>query len=132
MPYETAELQACGSDPSEGFHIQGAFVRPLLSYNPRTECMERHRIARGFKACADRQEETKLAAKIIKEYTLKLRAGWRPWADDAVIYSDETEYHSIAGILGTRRQDGSHIRRHISKFIEEKRLSVSKKSMETV
>lgn len=75
-------------------------------YNPRTECMERHRIARGFKACADRQEETKLAAKIIKEYTLKLRAGWRPWADDAVIYSDETEYHTIAGMFGTRRQDG--------------------------
>ncbi|SUE34568.1 tyrosine-type recombinase/integrase [Rikenella microfusus] len=100
-------------------------------YNPRTDRMERYRIVRGFKACADRQEETKLAAKIIKEYTLKLRAGWRPWADDAVICSDETEYHTIAGMFGTQRRDGSHIRRHVSKFIEEKRLSVSKKSMES-
>lgn len=100
-------------------------------FNPRTDRMERYRIHRGFKACADEKEQNRLASKIIKEYTLKLRAGWRPWADDAVIYSDQTEYHSSAGILGTHRQDGSHIRRHISKFIEEKRLSVSKKSMES-
>lgn len=99
--------------------------------NPKTDSMETHRIHRGFAQCQNNIAKTKLAEKIIENYTTKLKGGWRPWADDSIIYSDQTMYAGTMLILGNVKCDGSHIKRYVSQFIDEKKLELSKKTMES-
>ena len=99
--------------------------------NPQTGILDIHRIHKGFKDCVTPKEVTALSNKIIAEYTARLRGGWRPWADDNVIYSDQTMYNAESQIIGNTKRNGNQIKRRISEYIEEKRLTLSGKTMES-
>lgn len=107
-----------------------AFVEYRV-YNPKTDSLERFRVYKGFSKCKTDQEIAQLAEQIIKEFTGKLKNGWRPWSDTVYHYIDEIDYETQARSFGRKKTGTSHIRKHLSGFLELKKNDVSAKSYQS-
>lgn len=107
-----------------------AFFVEFRCWNESSNKMERTRIYKGFNGLDDQQREIH-ADKIIKEYSEKLSHGWRPWQSDKFIYRDEVEYRNITMNFGVNRIDSSHLRKHMSQFLEKIKKELSPKSFES-
>ena len=102
-------------------------------YNPYTLKLERYRIHKGIsKFKNDKVGLKAYANKLIKEYTSKLRAGWRPWSQDIIIYKDEFVYNTEQANFGNYRKDAFYIRKYSSLFYSKlKESGLAKKSLQT-
>jgi len=106
----------------------GSFVEYRCFYHV-TNRLERFRIYKGFAKLTGIQLEDH-AKKIISLYSKKLKSGWRPWDDDAIIYQDEIEYHNVTKGFGNTKKDSNHLRRWISDFLNFKKSEVAKKTFQ--
>lgn len=97
----------------------------------RTGKMCYKKIERGFKSCKTKQDKYALAEKIITEITEKLKHGWVPWHDPASIYEDEINYQIENNRYSKKRKSINTIRRMLSDFLAERKLSLKKKSYQT-
>ena len=97
----------------------------------RTGKMHPKKIERGFKGCKTKSEKYALANKLIEEYTLKLKQGWVPWHDPESIYEDEINYQFENQKYSSKRKSRNTIRRLLSNFLTERKLSLKKKSYQT-
>ena len=88
--------------------------------DPRTDKMQRFRYYEGFTGLTASQKYEH-ASKILEEYTIKLKAGWYPVADDhAVIFADNLDYKTIADMYGSRRAGNRTLRPILSKYFDFK------------
>lgn len=99
--------------------------------DPRTGKFVPKKIEKGFIVCKTIKEKRLLADKLIKEYTKKLKNGWVPWRDEASIYEDEINYHKDNISYSKKRKSANTIRRLLSDFLADRKLSLKKKSYQT-
>lgn len=97
----------------------------------RTGKMQPKKISRGFKSCKTKQERYALAKKLITELTEKLKQGWVPWHDPESIYEDEINYQIENQKYSKKRKSTNTIRRKLSDYLAERKLSLKKKSYQT-
>lgn len=112
-------------ESSNGWYIY------LSVRDPRTGKFVPKKIEKGFAACTTIKEKRLHADKLIKEYTNKLKKGWVPWRDEESIYEDEINYHKENISYSRKRKSTNTIRRLLSDFLTERKLSLKKKSYQT-
>jgi len=100
-------------------------------FNEKTGELERYRHYKGFTKKKSEGEREKHSTELIKHYSQKLKAGWRPWHEEKYLYKDEIEYRAITDHFGSKREDSSHLRRHLSDFLIERKKILSPKSYES-
>jgi len=100
-------------------------------FNAKTDRLERYRHYKGFTKKKTVAEREAYSADLIKNYSLQLKSGWRPWHEVKYLYKDEIQYQSITDHFGNGRNDSSHLRRHLSEFLVERKKTLSPKSYES-
>jgi hypothetical protein len=106
-------LNNCGGDLSKKWFVMYS-VR-----NPKTDKMHLFKIYSPLGKFHDVVSRTAAAARLIMEYSDKLRHGWSPFVDDShVIYEDHLEYDHITRIYGKKRAENRTIRYWASKYLE--------------
>jgi integrase len=99
-------------------------------FDPIKGLMQRYRIYKGLMNKPD-AERLKYADDIIKYYTNKLKAGWRPWDKTKYIYIDEIEYSQVKAHWGESKNDFNHLRKNMSEFLLAKKQELASKSYES-
>lgn len=97
----------------------------------RTGKLRNKKIRRGFKQLQTVEEKRKWGNVLIQEYTKKIKKGWVPWEDKASIYEDEINYQNENLRYSKLRKSTSTIRRVLSDFLSDKKLSLKKKTYAT-
>ncbi|KIO45481.1 MULTISPECIES: tyrosine-type recombinase/integrase [Sanguibacteroides] len=98
--------------------------------NPETGKLVPQKIEKGFSEGTIMQKK-KHADKLIREITRKLKAGWLPWKDPESVYEDEINYQHENQSYSKKRKSNNTIRRLLSDFLAERKLSLKKKSYQT-
>lgn len=107
---------------------KGDYYVAYSCHHPAKGGMVRFRHYAGFNSCTNELEVHRHAQKLIKAIGDKLTAGWRPWDGDAMLYSDQVEYHHVNQAIGSQRLDKNHLRKQVSEFLEWKKCDITAKS----
>jgi integrase len=100
--------------------------------NQDTGKMFRRKIYKGLDQCETKKEKEALGAKLVKEYTEKIKMGWRPWiSDDTAVYEDQVMYANEAAISTRKKASIITVRTYVSHFLRWKKAELQKKSYET-
>lgn len=105
--------------------------------NEKTDKMHRFRVYEGFETILEKtkkstiEKRTTFAQTIIDEYTEKLKNGWTPFKEEAVIYEDEIDYHNLAQVYGRKKKGNITIRGVLSAFLSSKKREVRPKTFES-
>lgn len=99
--------------------------------DPYTGAMKRFREYSGFSKLYSAEERYKHAERIIQELSGKIASGWSPFDQQKSTYVDNILMNNVAQRWGNERDGVVNIRKHLSDFLELKKVSVSKKSFQT-
>ena len=99
--------------------------------DPYTGTMKRFREYSGFSKLYSAEERYKHAERIIQELSGKIVSGWSPFDQQKSTYVDNILMNNVAQRWGNERDGVVNIRKHLSDFLELKKVSVSKKSFQT-
>lgn len=99
--------------------------------DPYTGAMKRFREYSGFSKLYSAEERYKHAERIIQELSGKIVSGWSPFDQQKSTYVDNILMNNVAQRWGNERDGVVNIRKHLSDFLELKKVSVSKKSFQT-
>ncbi len=103
--------------------------------NPTTDKLVLKRIYKPFQDLKERNaalleaRRQAVAEPIIKEYTDKLKSGWKTWESEEFVYVDEISGSEEARLYGRMRKSNNTVRRYFSEFIEWKRPQVRPKTI---
>jgi integrase len=86
--------------------------------NPLTGKMKPFKYYKGFKKCKNNPERREHGAKLVKELSAKLRAGWTPFDDqEMVIYNDNLEYEQMVSRFDTMKRSVRNNRYFLNDFL---------------
>lgn len=110
-------------------NASGSCFVEYRAFNPATNRLERFRIYKGFAKLSGTHLQDH-AKEIIDKYSKKLKAGWRPWKEEDVVYQDNIEYYFVSQAVGNIRKDSNHLRRHQSEYLNFVKSDVGKKTFQ--
>lgn len=99
--------------------------------DPYTGEMKRFREYSGFSKLYSSEERYKHAERIIQDLSGKIASGWSPFSQQKSTYVDNILMNNVAQRWGNERNGVVNIRKHLSDFLELKKVCVSKKSFQT-
>ncbi len=99
--------------------------------DPYTGEMKRFREYSGFSKLYSAEERYKHAERIIQDLSGKIASGWSPFSQQKSTYVDNILMNNVAQRWGNERNGVVNIRKHLSDFLELKKVCVSKKSFQT-
>jgi len=101
-------------------------------YNPETGKMVPQKVYKGFKECKTSTQKRNWGQSLVQELTEKLKSGWTPLDDrESAIYSDQTEYFTLATKFKTARASVKNTRFYISEYLLSRKHGLMPKSYST-